>query len=97
MFLIISWTTYLFYSTYLWTRQQAIAYTKLFVLGWDGYSPGLNNMTDRVTIQRCFGVHHKVSCFEDNIRPRYCVGIIQSTELCLLYVSLIIYLKGVRT
>jgi hypothetical protein len=51
-----------FYSTYLWTRQQAITYTKLYVLGWDGYGPGMNYTTDHIAIQRCFGVHHKVSC-----------------------------------
>lgn len=69
---MLSLITNLLYSTYLWTRQHAITYTKLYVLGWDGYSPGINYTTDHIKIQRCFGVHHKVSYSESTLLLRYC-------------------------
>ncbi|CAG2232790.1 unnamed protein product [Mytilus edulis] len=48
-------------SSYLWTRHEAIAYTRIYLLGWDmSNSNNETQLTDIVDIHKCHGIHNKI-------------------------------------
>ncbi|CAC5403103.1 unnamed protein product [Mytilus coruscus] len=48
-------------SSYLWTRHEAIAYTRIYLLGWDmSNSNNERNLTDTVDIHICHGIQNKI-------------------------------------